>query len=137
MSEFIWKDQYNIGHPTVDAQHKSLFELANKILDANDSETLMHLFMLFYKHVREHFEAEEQLMKDRDYPGFWAHVQTHNQMLDKLNVMSQSIADRQWQTDDISAFVGQWILVHILEEDKPLGNYLELSVKAAKQHRVA
>jgi hemerythrin len=125
MSEFIWQDDYEIGHATVDAQHKQLFDLANKIVEAGNSEALTHLFALFYKHVREHFEAEERLMKRYRYPGYAQHVATHNQMLDKLNDISQTIYNKQWQLADIKLFVSQWVLVHILEEDKLLGEYLK------------
>jgi hemerythrin len=125
MSEFTWQDDYKIGHATVDAQHRQLFDLANKIVEAATSETLTHLFALFYQHIREHFEAEEQLMKHHGYPGYAQHVATHNQMLDRLNDISQTIYHKQWQPADIKVFVSQWVLVHILEEDKLLGEYLK------------
>jgi hemerythrin len=125
MSEFIWQDDYKIGHPTVDAQHQHLFDLANKIVEAESSDTLTHLFMLFYQHIREHFAAEEQLMKTYEYPAYIAHVAIHNRMLDRLNEITQTIADQQWQSTNIRTFVSNWVLVHILEEDKLLGDYLK------------
>ncbi|MDT4292216.1 hemerythrin domain-containing protein [Methylomonas sp. MO1] len=124
MSEFIWLDDYKIGHATVDAQHQHLFELANKIVEAGSSEALTHLFMLFYQHVREHFEAEEQLMKQCRYPGYVQHISAHNQMLEKLNEISETIFDRHWQPAAIKAFVTRWVLVHIREEDRLMGEYM-------------
>lgn len=125
MSEFIWKNEYNIGNAMVDAQHQNLFDLANQIVEATDSDTLTHLFMLFYQHIREHFEAEEQLMKQYDYPGYEQHVAIHNQMLDRLIDITETIRNRDWNLADIKSFVSRWVLVHILEEDKLLGDYLK------------
>lgn len=124
MSEFNWKTEYNIGNAMVDAQHQNLFDLANQIVDATNSATLTRLFMLFYQHIREHFEAEEQLMKQNAYPDYERHVAIHNQMLDRLIAITETIHAGTWTLADIKAFVASWVLVHILEEDKLLGEYL-------------
>lgn len=125
MSEFIWHDHYKIGNETVDMQHEHLFALANQIVEADDTEELTRLFMLFYQHIREHFDAEEQLMKQQHYPGYDEHVVKHNQMLDRLVEISKTIHNRQWNTADVQIFVSRWVLVHILEVDRLLGIFLD------------
>lgn len=125
MSEFIWHNHYKIGHATVDEQHQHLFELANLIVEANDTDELIRLFMLFYQHIREHFQAEEALMKQLNYPGYEQHVTAHNQMLDRLVEISKTIHARQWNLADIQVFVSRWVLVHILEVDRLLGQFLD------------
>lgn len=125
MSEFIWHDHYKIGNATVDEQHQHLFELANQIVEAGDTDELIRLFMLFYQHIREHFQAEETLMKLKHYPAYEQHVTAHNQMLDRLVEISQTIHSRQWNPADIQVFVSRWVLVHILEVDRLLGLFLD------------
>lgn len=127
MGEFIWHDHYKIGNATVDEQHQRLFELANQIVEADDTDELIRLFMLFYQHIREHFQAEELLMKQNHYTGYEQHVTAHNQMLDRLVEISKTIHDRQWNTADIQVFVSRWVLVHILEVDRLLGKFLNHS----------
>lgn len=124
MSEFTWNDQYKIGHSTVDAQHEHLFRLANQIVEADNEEALTHLLMQLYQHTREHFSAEEDLMKQIDYPDYERHIEQHNQMLDRLIEISKTVPNKHWDAIELKIFMTDWILVHILEEDMPLGDYL-------------
>lgn len=131
MKEFIWHDHYKTGDATVDAQHQHLFELANLIVETNDSQETTRLLMLFYQHLREHFHSEENLMKQHGYPDYPNHVKSHNEMLDRLNEISEIIQSRQWQLSEIQIFVSRWVLVHILEKDIPLGDFLKQHSKFA------
>ncbi len=125
MSTFTWQDHYKIGNATVDAQHQHLFELANQIVGTTEAHELTRLFMMFYQHVREHFEAEESLMKQYLYPDYPMHVEAHNLLLDKLIEISKTIQNRQWIPADIQAFLNDWLLRHILEVDMSFGEFLK------------
>lgn len=125
MSTFTWKKRYKIGNATVDEQHKHLFDLANQTIKATETEDLIPLLMQFYQHVRQHFRAEEELMKQHHYPNYAMHVEAHNLMLDKLNAISKTVQSRQWTPADIQAFVNNWLLVHILEVDMMFGKFLK------------
>ncbi|MGZ4958787.1 MAG: bacteriohemerythrin [Methylomonas sp.] len=124
MSKFIWKDHFKIGDVTVDAQHRHLFDLANQIVQATTPSELTRLFMLFYKHVREHFQAEEDLMRQHQYPDYAVHVEAHNLMLDRLIDISGTVQSGQWAKADIQAFVESWLQVHIQEVDMKFGEFL-------------
>lgn len=131
MSLFNWKSKYDIGDATVDAQHQHLFELANQIVKASSHDETTHLLMMFYKHVREHFRAEETLMKSNGFPDYLEHRDAHNQMLDKLISLSDRVQRRQGDSFDIQNFVSDWILAHILSEDMALGEFLKQHSQAA------
>lgn len=125
MNEFIWQDHHNIGHASIDSQHQNLFELANRISNVgNNNHEITRLVMLFYRHIREHFQAEEELMKQSAYPGYIRHVEAHNQMLDKLVEISNRVRLGEWSSTDIQHFVNHWVLVHIIEVDRILGEHL-------------
>ena len=124
MSEFIWQSDYDIGHPMVDKQHQYLFELANNILEAKTKSEMTKYVMLLYKYVREHFRAEEALMKDIGYPEYPAHKKIHDMLLDKMVGISENINRGNWDNDDIKVFMRDWILDHILVKDKVLGKYI-------------
>lgn len=126
MSEFIWDDRYNIGDSTIDAQHRRLFELANQLVEASGNAEITRLLMLFYQHVREHFQVEEAVMKQTNYPHYRKHVQSHNRMLDRLVEISEAVRQSHWNPSDIRIFVQEWVLVHIMDEDMMLGEYLKL-----------
>ncbi|WAR46855.1 bacteriohemerythrin [Methylomonas rapida] len=125
MSEFTWSDRYKIGNDLVDSQHQHIFKLANETVSVSDDADITRLLMLFYQHVREHFQAEERLMKQAGYPRYQEHVEEHNLMLDRLNEISLNVQKRQWNPDDIKMFVRRWISVHIVQEDMRVGEYLK------------
>lgn len=125
MSEFTWSDRYKIGNDLVDSQHQHIFKLANETVSVSDDADITRLLMLFYQHVREHFQAEERLMKQAGYPRYQEHVEEHNLMLDRLNEISLNVQKRQWNPDDIKKFVQRWISVHIVQEDMRVGEFLK------------
>ena len=109
----------------MDSQHQHIFGLANQIAEANKDAELTHLLMLLYRHTREHFKAEEELMKQAAYPDYGRHIEQHDQMLTRLAEISESVQKKQWNPDAIKTFISNWILIHILEEDMRLADYLK------------
>ncbi|QPK63844.1 bacteriohemerythrin [Methylomonas sp. LL1] len=124
MSKFIWQNHYQIGNATVDAQHRHLFDLANQVMEAAETDELTRLIMLFYQHIREHFQSEENLMKQHGYPCYRVHVENHNLMLNRLIEISKTIQENRWDPADIDTFVSDWVLRHILEVDTLLGEFI-------------
>lgn len=125
MSEFIWLDDYNIGFETIDRHHQQLFNLANHLVTAEDTKALTEQAMALYRYIRQHFETEEDLMKQFHYPAYTQHVEAHNQMLDKLVEISNRIHDETWQRGDVLSFMREWVLEHILDLDMRLGEFLQ------------
>jgi len=123
VAEFIWLDDYQIGNETIDQQHKYLFELANLIVDPQHTHAIRTNFMQLFKYVREHFSAEETLMKKHNYPRYGKHLIEHEKLLDHLLEISESIGRGQFQHDKIVNFMKNWLLVHIVEEDMLLGEF--------------
>lgn len=122
MSEFVWHDHYLIGNQKVDLQHQQLFNLANNLVQSKNQNDLAENAMLMYRHVREHFQAEEAFMKDCGYPHYQQHSATHNVMLDKLVDVSDKINRHEWKQHDVLKFMQEWI-AHILEEDSAINAY--------------
>ena len=129
MNEFIWQNSYQLGHQKVDEQHQQLFDLANQLVESTNQHALAENAMRLYRHVREHFKAEEAFMKERDYPNYESHVATHNLMLNKLVDVSDKINRHEWQQQDVLKFMKEWI-THILHEDSTINEYFH-----AQQHQ--
>lgn len=122
MSEFVWQDQYLIGNPAIDQQHRYLFDLANKLVDSQNQSEQTENAMLLYKHVREHFRAEEEFMKSRHYPAYQKHAETHDMMLNKLIEASKKIHNNDWNRQQVLVFMHDWI-THILDEDSAISDH--------------
>lgn len=124
MGDFIWQDRLLIGNQKVDQQHRQLFDLANQLAGSKTHHDLSENIMRLYRHVREHFQAEESVMKDHAYPNYGQHVATHNLMLDKLIEVSDKINKNEWRRQDMLPFMHEWI-AHILEEDSAIQDFVQ------------
>ncbi len=115
-----WSESYCVGDDQIDAQHAYLFSLANEVFAADSQADLRICFMKLYKYVREHFADEEALMVEVAFPGFRFHADLHDALLARLNALSVKIGKRQWDKRDVHAFMSEWLLQHIRQEDAQL-----------------
>ena len=112
-----WKDSYRIGDEAIDRQHQELFELANAMFVARDQAALRLCAIKLYQHVREHFADEEALMKMVGFPGYQAHVESHNRILKNLGEVSHSIGKDAMDPKVVFEFLTDWGLNHIPKDD--------------------
>lgn len=119
-----WKEAYNIGQDDIDAQHQHLFKLVKALMAADDVPTLRKLLMALYKHTREHFEAEEALMRKHKFPGTVPHTHNHNMLLAQLNVISQEVGQGKVDKSAIEKLMSEWALSHILRDDMLIATFI-------------
>jgi hemerythrin len=119
-----WKDSYKIGNAQIDAEHQKAFQLANQFLAAQDQATLRVAAMQLYKHTREHFEHEEKMMRDRAYPDTKAHVDGHNRLISRLNVISQTVARNDVNDQALKNLMIDWTINHIGQDDARLAAFV-------------
>jgi hemerythrin len=119
-----WKDSYKLGDAEIDAQHQQLFAMANAFLEAQGKTALTLCAMVLYKHTRQHFEAEEVMMRKLHVPSLEAHVEWHNTMITRLNAISQSIQSDTLREQDLISLMTEWAHTHILVQDAELAQFL-------------
>lgn len=125
MNTFVWRDEYKIGHEIVDSQHQGLFDIANQLMAAEDASQLTTVAMSLYRYIREHFQLEEKIMKQANYSRYAEHIAAHEVLLDRMVALSGKIHDGSCQKQDISDFMQDWVLTHILEMDLAFQNQLK------------
>jgi hemerythrin len=81
-----WHASYACGEPTIDAQHRALFEQANVLLGASmgpvaDRTGMQQAFRALLGEVQAHFRDEEALLAARGYTGLKAHARAHEHLL--------------------------------------------------------
>ena len=75
-----WTPSLSTGNEVLDEQHKALFRwLAELDSAANDSRTLFGAYAItrLKTYTRNHFAAEEALMKASGYPALGEHIAEH------------------------------------------------------------
>jgi len=122
-----WKDSYKIGDAEIDAQHQAWFGKINEFLSANDKEALTLCEMKLHQYTRVHFKHEETLMRSINYPGLREHVGKHNDLLLRLNVISDQIANDTLDLVKWRNFLSAWLLNHIAVTDKALVSHVEIT----------
>lgn len=122
--DFEWNDAYKIGHDLIDRQHQHLFELTAALMAAKDVGALRHAMVLLYKHTREHFDLEEALMRQHRYPDLVAHTASHDNLLARLNEVSEEVGHGLMSRAALVELMNEWALHHIPHDDAKLSDYL-------------
>jgi hemerythrin len=86
----------------------------------------------YIAHVEEHFEYEEELMEEYDFPSFDMHKLAHDMFLVDLRYAKNSWK-RSGDLEKIIYFIRktpEWIIMHISTVDAPTATYLAGKMKA-------
>lgn len=111
---FVWKEEYAVGEPELDNQHRYLFDLGNKIESADKNEAKAYIMKL-YKYATAHFKAEETHMKQIKYPDVENHRKLHDKFITDLNSISMDFSNDSFE--EFKVFLYSWLIHHILNED--------------------
>lgn len=124
-----WKESYSVGVKLIDEQHKHLFKLGNSALEliksdlsSDKSDEIIQLIDDLIQYTKFHFSSEESYMIEINYPLYNTHKKEHDAFIKKINSIDITTLsfNQQKQVNDLVAFLLNWILTHILENDKLL-----------------
>lgn len=128
----LWTEALATGIADVDAQHKSLFEQADRLLESArkgaGQEELNGLLDFLGNYVVEHFGTEERYMAKYGYPQSAEHKQQHKDFVDYyLNVRKKIDREGASLTTlfQVQKYIIDWLNNHIRKSDKALGAYLK------------
>lgn len=135
--EFVWKEQFNIGHEKVDLQHQYLLNLVNEfVLDAktikskpapaSDDFTKIRVLVTELKsYAVNHFQDEEQLMASIHYPDLEAHQANHRLLRQHVEHMEQKVNSMDKHAlNKMIIVLRDWLVEHIMVEDKKIGTFI-------------
>ncbi|MEG0805010.1 MAG: hemerythrin family protein [Lachnospiraceae bacterium] len=124
------KDEYLTGIELIDREHKKLFEIAEKIYQLQIEEFVPDK----YDNIREilgelrdytmmHFSHEEEYMKSINYKKMFNQLVQHDAFRKQILEWDiEAIDENQDETiTRILQIVTDWLVHHILEEDKQIG----------------
>lgn len=124
-----WKNEYAIGVPEVDTDHRELIDLVNDLynqLQSGRYNVNMNDFLgELYAIMKRHFAREEDVMNMHRYPQFEVHKADHERMLDDINNIMYDYQDGLLQNDDILAeMLEHWFSEHFATHDAKLHQQL-------------
>jgi len=124
-----WKDQYSVGIERLDADHKRLLNLINRLQMAADYYTgpgfVEESLDEVVDYTKNHFAREEELMEKYDYPDLEEHKRQHRKMVEKIDtLMEQFQQDPDRTIQELVQFLKQWLVNHINGTDQQYSAFL-------------
>ncbi|HEY5292574.1 MAG TPA: bacteriohemerythrin [Burkholderiales bacterium] len=121
-----WKDEYAIGIPELDNQHKTLIEFLTDFEQAFEGKahwnTVHPLIVRARGFVRFHFAVEESVMQIVNFPGFLAHRAEHQSVLQQFEALEHRVLRKEMK-QEVLPKITSWLFQHIIESDKPFAQY--------------
>lgn len=85
-----WTDDLALGNDEIDSDHRFAVDAMMRMAAADDAE-LPDLFDAFVEHMREHFERENALMRQTDFPARACHEGEHVRVLGLLDGIAAEV----------------------------------------------
>ena len=126
MAAIEWLEKYDTGNDRLDEQLRKFVELINelhtKVPDGTITKEATEPLTELSKFAREHFEDQEALMQQIDFPDYIAHKGEHTAMRQWFVKMIFDVkGGKKLTTDELASDLGKWLIDHILKEDKRVG----------------
>ncbi len=129
--------KYNTGVVWQDFQHRQLMDLFFKVKEAKAKKTGDDVFKyslaFLAMYVNHHFKLEEEYMEIYYFPDTDLHKKEHKDLIKKIKSFRKNYAEHDEQSiNKLLITLNDWILNHILENDKKLGEYIISCEQKAK-----
>jgi methyl-accepting chemotaxis protein len=128
---YQWNDSFVTGIKLIDARHRRLFEMVNRLLDACDQgrgqEELTRSLTFLVNYTVKHFAEEEYLQRKHGYPGFQNHFKIHENFKKTVGEFGRELqiqGPSQAMLERIKTQVGGWLVTHVKSEDIKMAAYL-------------
>ncbi len=118
-----WDDKYSVGISIIDEQHKKLFGIINKTIEAkehsDDIEELQEVLEEMTQYALEHFETEESYMIVFNYPEYECHNEAHYGFITDTNAYFDRVVNGDYHiSNELIEYLKQWIVDHIQNTDR-------------------
>ena len=107
----------------------NLYNYINDFFHKEDSQGAIDIFHDISSYINVHFEAEEKLLKQINYPHSEEHIRKHNELRHKFHAIQAKLNDYDVEAHHkIAIFLYNWLAKHILQADMEYKTYA-LSIK--------
>lgn len=125
MSLIQWRDEFSVGVPAVDHEHRELIATINRLNDkARAGADPMHVITTLgeiYAQISAHFALEERIMRAAEYDGFEEHKAEHEALLDSLRDIMDRVEDEGcYDESGLGRELDRWFTVHFKTQDARL-----------------
>lgn len=122
---FEWSDAMSVGIPEIDAQHRELINLLNRlfisVVEHDKDKITIEILDALIDYTKTHFALEEELMQRAGYDAleFAAHKGTHQCFVEKVGSAAQkNLLEGKSVSFELIHFLKNWLRHHIMDTDK-------------------
>jgi hemerythrin len=124
-----WDETLDTGHARMDAEHQELAQLFARLQDAVENgeckADCAKVFDGIIDHAKAHFELEQRLMTQHQYPKLEQHAAEHAMLVRQALDYRQGFdVDTAAGRSTLMQFPEVWLAYHILFSDKELAAFL-------------
>jgi hemerythrin-like metal-binding protein len=133
----IWDEKKLSLHiDAIDTQHKELIYLLQQLSNLNSigingensKEKLSNYIQKLLHYAQYHFQTEEELMKEINYPALSQHKKLHQGFCLKIEKFARDFQHgEKYLSDDIIFYLKDWTINHILKEDAKIKHFMNKS----------
>lgn len=119
------------GNELIDSQHKELIDRINNLLDSCERETgkvtAVKTLDFLADYTDFHFNAEEQLQQDINYPDYDKHKAQHEAFKQTIHELDEMLQEEEGPSEafvkKIEENVIKWFYTHIEGFDRSVAEY--------------
>jgi hemerythrin len=116
-----WQTRFDCGEPTIDRQHRQLFEHAEEVLELlrQGSPRVAGELERLVAEILRHFADEERVLEQRAYAGLAAHRRSHADLAARAQALQSAVAAGRATHEELTRFLlGEVVADHMLTEDQ-------------------
>ena len=122
MALIEWQDSFSVGVEKLDADHKRLFDIINRVDVAEKAgKSVQWVLEELRNYAEYHFRGEEELMKAADYPEIEEHMRQHKAFVEWLATVERTYnlaPDAHFHiAESVNEYLRDWWTHHILLVD--------------------
>ena len=122
MEQITWTEDFSVGVVRLDEQHKRLIQMINRLIakpqTTTKSEMVSDLLSDMTNYAQKHFAAEEELMRQYNYPHLKEHVAQHRAFQKKtVDFCSATMLNIGIVPETMLHYLSDWLVEHILKID--------------------
>ncbi len=119
MALIKWQDSFSVGVEKLDADHRRLFDIINRVDAAEKAgKSVQWVLEELRNYAEYHFRGEEECMKAADYPEIEEHMRQHKAFVEWLATVERTYnlaPDAHFHiAESVNEYLRDWLTHHIL-----------------------
>ena len=134
--KLTWNASFEIGIAAIDEEHRTIVENFEKLyllmMSGQGHGFYTELLTFLNQYIETHFANEEAFQKSIGYDRIDEHVKRHQFFKEKILSMIEAQTSPISNADliKLNLFIKDWLIQHILNEDKKLGEFYKNTLKS-------